>query len=87
MKREDVVPGYIYQHYKGNFYKVLAIAKHTETEEELVIYQKISKELEEQIWARPMSMFIDQVTWSPTLPSKYSKDIKFDRFKLVLGDK
>ena len=35
--------GATYRHYKGNEYKILLIAKHTETEEELVIYLSCNK--------------------------------------------
>jgi hypothetical protein len=47
----------IYRHYKGGYYKRLCIAKHSETEEQLVIYQGTDG----RIWARPRGMFEDQV--------------------------
>ena len=53
-------PGGIYRHYKGNLYKALYIAKHTETEEPLAIYQALYGEY--GIWARPLAMFLDEVT-------------------------
>ena len=46
-----------YKHYKGNHYIVLNIAKHTETEEVLVVYQDLSDK--SKIWARPKDMFED----------------------------
>jgi len=53
-------PGSMYRHYKGNLYKALHIAMHTETEEPLAIYQALYGEA--KIWARPLSMFLDEVT-------------------------
>ena len=50
----------IYRHYKGNQYKVLHIARHTETEELLVVYQALYGEA--QIWVRPLDMFLETVT-------------------------
>lgn len=52
-------PGALYRHYKGNIYRINMIAKHTETEEDLVIYHAIEKP--EQIWARPVTMFNESV--------------------------
>lgn len=43
-----------FQHFKGNRYTVLCEAKHSETEEDLVVYKK---EGDEKIWVRPKRMF------------------------------
>ncbi|HYF12893.1 MAG TPA: DUF1653 domain-containing protein [Candidatus Paceibacterota bacterium] len=51
--------GGVYKHYKGTLYKVLFIARHSDTEEELVIYQDI--EHPEKIWARAPSVFMEDV--------------------------
>ncbi|MBQ2837627.1 MAG: DUF1653 domain-containing protein [Peptococcaceae bacterium] len=53
-------PGGIYRHYKGNLYKALYVATHTETEEPLAVYQALYGEY--GIWARPLAMFLDDVT-------------------------
>ena len=49
----------LYQHYKGPQYKVLYQATHSETDEQLVIYQALYGEF--GIWARPLSMFLETV--------------------------
>lgn len=49
-----------YQHYKGGHYTVLGVALHSETLDELVIYQ--AQYDEKLIWARPLGMFLDTVT-------------------------
>ena len=53
-------PGGVYRHYKGNLYKALYVATHTETEEPLAVYQALYGEY--GIWARPLAMFLDDVT-------------------------
>lgn len=54
---EILIIGGTYKHFKGNLYKVLAIAKHSETEEDMVVYQKLYGN--EDIWVRPYDMFVD----------------------------
>ncbi len=53
----EVHEGERYRHFKGNVYTVLAVAKHTETMEELVVYR--SDETGD-VWVRPKSMFLDK---------------------------
>lgn len=49
-----------YRHFKGKEYEVIAIAKHSETLEELVVYKALYGE--EAIWVRPLSMWKEQIT-------------------------
>ena len=49
-----------YKHYKGNYYEVLYLAKHSETLEELVVYKPLY-ESEFKIWVRPLKMFIEKI--------------------------
>ena len=44
-----------YRHFKGNLYRVLHIAKHTETLEDMVVYQAMYGDRD--IWVRPKAMF------------------------------
>jgi hypothetical protein len=51
-------PG-IYQHYKGRRYEVIDIARHSETEEQLVVYRTLYGNYD--LWVRPLDMFVEQV--------------------------
>ena len=53
-----IKPG-IYQHYKGNRYRVIGTAKHSETIEEMVVYQALYGTGD--LWVRPASMWEEQV--------------------------
>ena len=48
-----------YRHFKGNEYKTLHLAYHSETEEPLVVYQALYGE--RKIWARPLRSFCEDV--------------------------
>ena len=53
----EIHVGEIYTHYKGNTYRILAIGKHTETMEEMVVYSPIDEP--NKVWVRPKSMWFD----------------------------
>ena len=53
------VPVGRYRHYKGNKYTVIGVARHSETEEELVVYRK--EYGDRNLWVRPKAMFLETV--------------------------
>ena len=55
---ESVLPGK-YKHYKGNEYKVLSVATHSETLESMVVYQALYNK--KDVWVRPIRMFLEMV--------------------------
>ncbi len=48
-----------YEHYKGKYYVVFGVAKHSETEEELVVYR--TDYGDKSLWVRPLTMFTETV--------------------------
>ena len=54
----EIAPGR-YRHFKGNEYEVLGVARHSETQEELVVYRPLYGE--GGLWVRPKGMFLEKV--------------------------
>ncbi|HVM59164.1 MAG TPA: DUF1653 domain-containing protein [Candidatus Paceibacterota bacterium] len=52
-------PG-MYEHYKGLKCRVTGVAKHSETLEDLVVYEEPSNKLS-KLWVRPVAMFLEEV--------------------------
>lgn len=48
-----------YRHYKGNEYTVIGVARHSETEEELVVYRQ--EYGDHSLWVRPRAMFEETI--------------------------
>ena len=68
----ELIIGWTYRHFKGKEYKVIGVAKHSETFEEFVVYQKLYDD--GGLWIRPKDMFLEVVEqeWK-----------KFNRFEFV----
>ena len=72
----DVVINGIYKHFKGNTYKVLYIAKDSETLEDIVVYMDVNNN--SKIWARKKDMFLSKVD-----KNKYPDVVQEYRFELI----
>jgi hypothetical protein len=55
----DCVPPGRYRHYKGKEYTVIGIARHSETEEEMVVYRQ--EYGDHGLWVRPKALFAETV--------------------------
>jgi hypothetical protein len=62
-----------YQHYKGNLYEVIGVARHSETLDELVVYEALydSEFGKDALWIRPKKMFLELVEHDGKLVPRY----------------
>ena len=61
---QEISVGKLYRHYKGNIYKIIAFAKHSETIEDMIVYQSTTTEA---TWVRPRHMWNEIVDEKGTL--------------------
>ena len=61
---QEITVGKIYKHYKGNLYKIIAIGKHSETLEEMIVYQSVK---DGDVWIRTKTMWNEIVDNNGTL--------------------
>lgn len=59
--KTEVVAGGVYEHYKGKQYRVIGVGRHTETLEELVMYEALYENPLGRLWCRPLKMWLESV--------------------------
>lgn len=57
----QIVAGSVYEHYKGQKYRVIGIGLHTETLEEVVMYEALYDNPLGRLWCRPLKMWSESV--------------------------
>lgn len=57
---QSIIVGSLYEHYKGLRYRIIGVARHSETLEEMIVYQALYGE--GGIWVRPLAMFLENIT-------------------------
>ena len=78
-EKKEVKPG-IYKHFKGGEYQVYFNVRHSETEEELVVYKKLD---DNTMWARSKDMFLEDVDVDGKKIKRFefSRELKEDDYK------
>ena len=61
---QEISVGRKYRHYKGNLYEIIALAKHSETLEDMIVYRAVT---DGKTWVRPYSMWNEVVDDKGTL--------------------
>lgn len=75
MQTHSLVRG-IYRHYKGHLYEVLEMARHSETQEQFVVYRALYGDY--GVWVRPLAMFTETVQTEQGEVARFSLVQAFD---------
>ena len=80
---ENAPPPGLYRHYKGANYQVLGMARHSETDEWMVVYQALYGE--KGFWLRPLQLWLEPVE-APASRAAVQADLPRPRFELLAPD-
>lgn len=66
----------VYKHFKGDYYLVVDVANHSETQDKYVVYRKLYDD--GSLWIRPIDMFLSEVDHSkyPDVKQKYRFELQ-----------
>lgn len=70
-EKETIKLGQKYRHFKGKEYRVLYLAKHSETLEDMVVYQPLYGDM--GIWVRPLEMFLEKVEFEGKIVNRFEE--------------
>jgi hypothetical protein len=69
MESNEPAPGR-YRHFKGGEYEVIGVARHSETDELLVVYRPLYND--SGLWVRPLAMFLEPLTYNGATVSRFT---------------
>ena len=72
----EVKPNTTWRHFKGDYYLVIDIANHSETQEKYVVYRRLYDDC--SLWIRPLGMFLSEVDHDkyPDVKQKYRFELQ-----------
>jgi hypothetical protein len=65
---QRIFPG-VYRHYKGRLYQVIDVARHSETQEDMVVYRCLYGDF--GMWVRPLAMFLEDVEVNGAIEKRF----------------
>lgn len=70
-----VKSGQVYKPFKGTIHRIICIAKHSETKEDMVVY---THDDDNEVWARPLDMFLSEVDHEkyPEIKQRYRFELQ-----------
>ena len=82
MTGQELQPGR-YRHYKGGEYEVIGIARHSESDEQLVVYRCLYDN--NSLWVRPLSMFFERVFYEGRWVSRFLRIDAVEQASTIAG--